>query len=135
MVMLLHCGLAENFFEEAILYAVDIYNRVLRAKFNKAGLWQSPFERLHGEIQSLNELRPFGCRGFAFIPIREKAHKKRSEQVMFMRKEFGKIGEARFYYPPTNTFGTSGHVKWHPESLYDPNLSKYDVTGGYDKLR
>ena len=47
---------------------------------------------------------------------------------MYARKEFGKIGGAWFYHPPTNTFGTSGHVKWHSESLYDPNLSKYDVT-------
>ena len=47
---------------------------------------------------------------------------------MYMRKDFGKIGGARFYHPPTNKFGTSGHVKWYPESLYDPNLSKYDVT-------
>ena len=35
---------------------------------------------------------------------------------------------ARFYHPHTNTFGTSGHVKYHPESLYDLNLSKYDAT-------
>ena len=27
-----------------------------------------------------------------------------------------------------NKFGTSGHVKWHPESLYATNLTKYDVT-------
>ena len=47
-----------------------------------------------------------------------------------MRKEFGKIGGARFYHPPANTFDTSGHVKWHPESLYDPNLTKYDVMAG-----
>ena len=46
---------------------------------------------------------------------------------MSMRKEFGKIDGARFYQPPTNTFGTSDHVKWHPDSLYDPNLTKYDV--------
>ena len=44
-----------------------------------------------------------------------------------MRKEFGKVGGARFYHPPTNNFGTSGHVKWHPESLYDTNLTKDDV--------
>ena len=44
-----------------------------------------------------------------------------------MRKEFGRIEGARFYHPPTNTFGTSGHVKWHSESLHDPNLSKNDI--------
>ena len=47
---------------------------------------------------------------------------------MYTRKEFGKIGGASFYHPPTNTFGTSEHVKWHPKSLYDPNLSKFDFT-------
>ena len=28
----------------------------------------------------------------------------------------------------SNTFSTSGHVKWRPESLYDPNLTMDDVT-------
>ena len=90
-VMLLPCGLAENFCEEATLYAGDNYSRVPPAMPNKAGLRQSPFQRLHGKLSSVDELRPFGCRGFAFIPIRGKAHKKRSEQVIFIRKEFGKI--------------------------------------------
>ena len=62
-----------------------------------------------------------------FIPFRGKAHKTRSEKFRCMRKEFGKIRGARFYHP-NNTFGISGHVKWHPESLFDPNLSKYDVS-------
>ena len=52
----------------------------------------SPFEKLQGEIPSLDELRPFGCMGFAFIPIREKVHINISEQVMLMRKEFDKMG-------------------------------------------
>ena len=43
-------------------------------------------------------------------------------------RDFGKLGGAHFYHPPTNTFGTSGHVKCHPESLYGHNLTKYDVT-------
>ena len=37
-VILLHCGLAENFWEEMTLFAVDIYNFVLSAKANEAGL-------------------------------------------------------------------------------------------------
>ena len=69
-VMLLHCGLAETFWEEATHYAVDIYNRVPPTKANKSGLRQSPFQKLHGELPSLDELHPFGCREFAFIPIR-----------------------------------------------------------------
>ena len=97
-------------------------------KPSKAGLRQSSSEKLHGEVPPLNELRPFGCRGFAFIPVRGKSHKKRSEQVMHMRKEFGNIGGARFYHPLTDTLATSGQVKWHPESLHDPNLSKNDIT-------
>ena len=60
-VMLLRCWLTKNFWEEAIAYAVDIYNRVPPAKANHAGLRQSPFEKLHRE--SLDELRPYGCRG------------------------------------------------------------------------
>ena len=39
---------------------------------------------------------------------------------MYMRKEFGKVGRARCYHPPTN-------VDRHPESLFDLNLTKYDV--------
>ena len=63
-VMPLHCGRTENFWEEATLYAVDIYNRVPPTKPSKAGLRQSPFKNMHGEILSLDYLRPFGCRGF-----------------------------------------------------------------------
>ena len=122
--------MAENFWEEATLYTVDINNRVPPAKANRAGLCPSPSEKMHGEIPSLDDFVPFGCRGNALILVHGKAHKRRSEQVMYMRKEFGNVVGARFYHPPTNTFGTSGHLKWHPESLYDPNLTEYDVTAG-----
>ena len=44
---------------------------------------------MHGELPSLDEFRPFGYGGMVFISIRGKAHK----QVMYIRKEFGKIGE------------------------------------------
>ena len=89
---------------------------------------QFPFEKIHKNIPSFDDLRPFGRRGYALIPVHVKAHKRRLEQIMYMRKEFGKIWGIRFYHPPTNIFGTRSHVKWHPESLYDPNLTKYDVT-------
>ena len=65
-VTLLHCGLAENFWEEATLYAVNVYNRFHSTKPNKTGLRQPPFEKLHGEIPSLDELRPFDCRGHTY---------------------------------------------------------------------
>ena len=105
--------MAEHFWEEATLYAVDIYNRVPPVKAKRAGLRQSPFEKIHGETSLLDDFSPFGCRNYALIPVRGNAHKRCSEQVMHMRKEFGKIEGARFYHPPTNTFGTSGHVKSH----------------------
>ena len=69
---------------------------------------------MHGEVPSLNDFRAFSCRGYVLILVHGKAHKSR-------------LGGARFYHPPTNNFGTSGHVDWHPESLYYPNLTKYDV--------
>ena len=65
-VMLLHCGLAKNLWEEATLYVVDIYNRVPPMKANKACQTQSPFEEMHGEIPSLNELRQ--DRGSTVLP-------------------------------------------------------------------
>ena len=58
-VMLLHCGLAEDFWEEAKSYAVDIYNRVPPAKADRAGLRQTPFEKMHGELPSFDDFRPF----------------------------------------------------------------------------
>ena len=110
------------------MYTIDIYNRLPPSKANRAGLGKSPVEKMQGEIPSLGDFRPFGCRGYALIPVHGKAHKSHSEQVMYMRKEFSKIGGARLCHTPTNTFGTSGHVKWHLECLYDPNLPKYDVS-------
>ena len=38
------------------------------------------------------------------------------------------IGGARVHHPPTNTFGSSGDVKWHPESQHHSNISMYDIT-------
>ena len=35
---------------------------------------------------------------------------------------------ARLYHPPTNSCGTSGHVKWYPGMWYDPKLTKYDIS-------
>ena len=63
-------------------------------KANRADLRQSPFEKMHGEIPSLDDYRPFGCRGYALIPAHGKAHKSRLKQVVYMRKEFAKgLGE------------------------------------------
>ena len=76
----------------------------------------------------LNELRLFACRGFALIPVQGKSHKSRLQQVMRMRKDFKTIGRARFYHPPTISFGTSGHVKWDPGMWYDSILMKYDIS-------
>ena len=76
----------------------------------------------------LDDLRPFGCRGFALIPVKGNLHRSRSQQVMSMRKDFKTIGGARFYHPPTNSFGTSGHVKWFPGMWYDLKLTKFDMT-------
>ena len=33
-----------------------------------------------------------------------------------------------FYRPPTNSYGTSGHVKLYPGMWYDLNLTKYDIS-------
>ena len=49
----------------------------------------------------------------------------RSEQVMYVKKPFGKIGGACLYHPPPNTFGTSGHIKRYQESLLGHNSSMY----------
>ena len=57
-------------------------------------------EELYGMIPSLDDFLSFGCRGYALISVHGKALKRRSEQVMYMRKGFGKIGRACFYHPP-----------------------------------
>ena len=78
---------------------MDIFNRVPPAKLNREGLRQSQFEKMHGEIPSLDDFRPFGYRGYALIPVHGKAHKRRSEHVMYIRKEFGKIGKLASIIP------------------------------------
>ena len=97
-VMLIHSGVAESFWEEATLYAVDIYNREPPSRANRAGVRISPYEKLHGLKPILNDLRPFGCRRFALIPVKGKTRKSRSQQVMWMRKDFKTIEGARFLY-------------------------------------
>ena len=63
--MLLHCGMAEHFWKEVTLYAVETNSRVPPAKANWAGLRQSPLER-----------------GDMLLSVHGKAHKCRSEQIM-----------------------------------------------------
>ena len=46
LVMLIHSGVAESFWEEATLYSVDIYSRVPPARANRAELRMSPYEKL-----------------------------------------------------------------------------------------
>ena len=53
----------QNLHHPERLYAVDFYNRVPPAKANRTGLRKHPYEKLHGDIPSLDELRPFGCWG------------------------------------------------------------------------
>ena len=45
MVVLLHCGSAENYWEENISYAVDIHNQGSLTKAKRAFLRQSSFEK------------------------------------------------------------------------------------------
>ena len=85
-------------------------------------------EEVHGVKPVLNELCPFACRGFALTPVQGKSHKSRSQQVMWIRKDFKTIGGARFYHPSTISFGTSGHVKWYPGMWYDSKFPKYDIS-------
>ena len=120
--MLIHSGVAESFWEEATMYSVDIFNRIPPPRANRAGIRMSLYEKLHGVKPVMNELRPFGCRGSALIPVQGKSRKSRSQQVMRMRKDFKTIGGARFYHPPTNSYGTNGHVKWYPGMWYDKHL-------------
>ena len=53
--------------EEATLYDININYRVPQAKTNRTGLMESPFEELHGEMPSLDDFRPFGCRGYVIF--------------------------------------------------------------------
>ena len=88
----------------------------------------SPYEKLHGVKPILNDLRPFACRRFSLIPVQGKSHKSRSQQVMWMIKDFKTIGGVRFSHPPTYSYETSIHVKWYPGMQYDSKLTKYDIS-------
>ena len=127
-MMLLHCGLTENFREMAALYAVDINKRVLTAKAHWAGLRQSPFEKCMKRSNHLVISVSSAAGAMQTFRSVGELTRSNSEQAMFMQKEFDKVGRAWFYHRLISTYGTSGHCKWHPESLYDPNLSNYDVT-------
>ena len=63
----------------------------------------------------------------SFPSMGKPASVARSKSCKF-RKEIGKINGAWFYHPPTKIFSTSWHIKWHPESFYDPIISKHDVS-------
>ena len=69
------------------------------------------------------ELRPFGCRECAPIPVQGKSHKSRSQDIMWTKKDFKTIGGARFYPP---TLIRTGHAVMSC-GTHDPKLIKYDI--------
>ena len=73
--------------------AIIISNGIPPAKADRAGLWQSPYEKLQREIPSLaaGALRSFRYAG--------NSHNRGSEPVMYLRKEFDKIVGAMHYHP------------------------------------
>ena len=84
----------------------------------------SPYEKLYRERPILSDLKPFECRGAAWIPVSDKNHRRRGQQVIYIGKDFNTRKGARFYHPPSVYLGTSGHTKWDPDSLYDPKLTQ-----------
>ena len=105
--------------------------RSILGRGDLVGLRQSPFEKMHGEIPSLVDFGPFVCDCYALIPVHGLASLGASHVY---EKGVRQDRESTFLSPPTNTFGTSGDVKWHQESLYDPNLTKYDVTARLQRI-
>ena len=53
-VMQLHCGIAEHFCKRRPWIFIKEYPR---QKINRTGQRQSPFEKMHGEIPSFDDLR------------------------------------------------------------------------------
>ena len=109
-IMLLIADPGEGFLEETTSYAVNIYNRIPLSKRDSKGLRISPYEKVYRERPIRSDLMPFGCRGYALLNIHDKNRRGRSQHVIFMGRDFNTIGGARFYHPPSQHFGNSGHV-------------------------
>ena len=102
-VMLLNADLGEELWEEATNYAVNIYNRTPPSKPDSKGLRVSPYEKGYRERPILTDLIPFGCRGYTLLNVNDKNHRGRSQQVIYMGRDFNTIGGARFYHAPLST--------------------------------
>ena len=111
-VMLLRSGLGEAFWEDAVTFAVGVYNRVPPSRRDKDSVYRSPHQRLYGEVPKLDDLQPFGCRGYLTEPLTTKNYLPKGIQVVYMGKDFSRVKSDYFFYPVNQSYGSSGHIKW-----------------------
>jgi transposase InsO family protein len=74
--MLLRCNLGYEFWPYAVLHAAFLHNRTPPST---SGI-VTPYERLHGRVPSLENLRIFGCLAYAKVP--DEKRKKLFEKSM-----------------------------------------------------
>ena len=86
--MLLNAELGEEFCEKARTYAVNIFNCIPSYKPKKKGKRMSSYEQLWRERPILSDLKPFGCRGAAWIPVSDGNHLGKGQYMIYMGKDF-----------------------------------------------
>jgi hypothetical protein len=68
--MLIASKLPANFYAEAQLTAAYLHNRLLHGQAT-----QTPYQQIYGKKPDISHLRPFGCVGFAHLPLESRNSK------------------------------------------------------------
>jgi len=84
----LHTGLPKYFWEECILSATHIINKLPIATLN----WTSPFERLYGKSPTYEDLRVIGCLSFAANLKPTDKFESRAKRCILLGYTFGYKG-------------------------------------------
>ena len=81
--MLLHAGMSQKFWAEAVLHAVELYNRTGTRVLSG----RSPYELYHGRKPSLSGFRIFRCVTFAHVHKKQRKHKlsNQAKQCLLLR--------------------------------------------------
>jgi hypothetical protein len=95
-------------------HATHVYNRTPNRRLN----WQTPLQKLTGEVLSIDHLRVLGCAAYVFIPAEVRTNKMapKSELMIYLGNQPGGKGWI-FMRGPNNIVFTAAHATFD-ETLF-----------------
>jgi hypothetical protein len=112
--MQLQACLPASWWQFSFDHATHVYNRTPNRRLN----WQTPLQKLTGEVPSVDHLRVLGCAAYVFIPAEVRTNKMapKSELMIYLGNQPGGKGWI-FMRAPNNTVFTAAQATFD-ETLF-----------------